>query len=109
MYYANEDGTSYLFTREYYYKKDVSAGLYVKAEGYGKIRPASYTVDQHKVVKRLREKICVTSRPRVLRPRNVGSKVSTGPAPQDSDSSLDENAGKGFGPVTGQQQCSVNE
>ncbi|GBM44427.1 hypothetical protein AVEN_175613-1, partial [Araneus ventricosus] len=23
------------------------------------------------------------------------------PAPQDSDSSLDENAGKGFGPVTG--------
>ncbi|GBM56089.1 hypothetical protein AVEN_187284-1 [Araneus ventricosus] len=37
MYYANEDGTSYLFTRDYYYKKDVSAGLYVKAEVYGKI------------------------------------------------------------------------
>ncbi|GBN94008.1 Sodium-dependent dopamine transporter [Araneus ventricosus] len=36
--YANEDGTPYLFTRnDYYYKKDVSAGLYAKAEGYGKI------------------------------------------------------------------------
>ncbi|GBL73417.1 hypothetical protein AVEN_159427-1 [Araneus ventricosus] len=37
MNYANEDGTSYLFTRDYYYKKDVSAGLYVKAEGDDKI------------------------------------------------------------------------
>ncbi|GBM99399.1 hypothetical protein AVEN_74632-1 [Araneus ventricosus] len=36
-YYANEDGRSYLFTRDYYYKKDVSAELYFKAEGYGKI------------------------------------------------------------------------
>ncbi|GBM65292.1 hypothetical protein AVEN_61623-1 [Araneus ventricosus] len=33
MYYANEDGTSYLFTRDYYYKKGVSAGLFDKAKG----------------------------------------------------------------------------
>ncbi|GBM45670.1 hypothetical protein AVEN_237911-1 [Araneus ventricosus] len=48
MYYANEDGMSYLFTRDYYYKKDVSAGL---------------------------ETCCVTSQPRVCRPHNVGRKV----------------------------------
>ncbi|GBL77753.1 hypothetical protein AVEN_152966-1 [Araneus ventricosus] len=64
MYYANEDGTSYLFTRYYYYKKDVSAGL-----------PASYTETILKVVKRLRETGCVTSLPRVRRPRNVERKV----------------------------------
>ncbi|GBL88344.1 hypothetical protein AVEN_103008-1 [Araneus ventricosus] len=27
IYYANEDGTSYLFTRDYYYKKDIPTGL----------------------------------------------------------------------------------
>ncbi|GBM91338.1 hypothetical protein AVEN_21170-1 [Araneus ventricosus] len=48
MYYANEDGTSFLFTRDYYYKKDVSAGL---------------------------ETGCVTSRPRVRRPRILGCNV----------------------------------
>ncbi|GBN13865.1 hypothetical protein AVEN_270087-1 [Araneus ventricosus] len=59
MYYANEDETPYLFTRDYYYKKDVPAGLYVKTKDYGKIWETG----------------CVTSRPRVRRPRNVGRKL----------------------------------
>ncbi|GBM13110.1 hypothetical protein AVEN_233350-1 [Araneus ventricosus] len=77
---ANEGGTSYLFTRDYYYKKDVSAWLYVKAEGYGKIwhyrvMATSYTADHLKSCKTFKETGCVTSRPRVRRPRNVGRKV----------------------------------
>ncbi|GBM72001.1 hypothetical protein AVEN_167736-1 [Araneus ventricosus] len=89
MYCANEDGTPYLFTRDYYYKKDVSAGL-----------PASYTADHLKVVKRVRETGCVTSRPRVRRPRNVGCKVQPEDVlayalahPQSSTKMISENCG----------------
>ncbi|GBN87862.1 hypothetical protein AVEN_123224-1 [Araneus ventricosus] len=109
MYYANEDGMSYLFTRDYSYKKDVSAGLYVNAEGYGKIWINGYSEmlliygdcghkaksaaglyrecfpeSPHttrqiilKVLKRLRETDCVTSRPQVRRPRNVNTQSAT--------------------------------
>ncbi|GBN96480.1 hypothetical protein AVEN_90043-1 [Araneus ventricosus] len=81
MYYANEDGTSYLFTRDYYYKKDVSAGLR-KAKSAARLYRESFPEGPHptrrtilKVVKRLRETGCVTSRPRIRRPRNVRRKV----------------------------------
>ncbi|GBN51853.1 hypothetical protein AVEN_206500-1 [Araneus ventricosus] len=62
MYYANEDGTSYLSPETTTIKKDVSAGL-----------PVSYTADNLKSC--LRETGGVTSRPRVRRPCNVGRKV----------------------------------
>ncbi|GBN96814.1 hypothetical protein AVEN_169051-1 [Araneus ventricosus] len=101
MYYANEDGTSYLFTRDYYYKKDVSA-VYVKhgineycemliiySECGRKAKSVArltllrtFPEDPHptwqtilKVVKRLRETSCVSNRPLVRRPRNVERKV----------------------------------
>ncbi|GBM71617.1 hypothetical protein AVEN_5220-1 [Araneus ventricosus] len=87
MYYANEYGTSYLLTRDYYYKKDVSAGLYVKATIL-------------KVGKRLREAGCVTSRHGNRRPRNVGRKVQPEDVlayalayPQSSTNMMSENCG----------------
>ncbi|GBL62447.1 hypothetical protein AVEN_179665-1 [Araneus ventricosus] len=53
-----------------------------------------------KVVKRLREKGCVTSRPRVRRPRNVGRKVQPEDVlayalahPQSSTKIISENSG----------------
>ncbi|GBM73077.1 hypothetical protein AVEN_17661-1 [Araneus ventricosus] len=87
-YYVNEDVTSYLFTRNNYYKKDVSAGL-----------PASrHTI--LKVVKRLRETGCVTSRPRVRRPCVVGRKLQFEDVlayalahPQSSTKMISENCG----------------
>ncbi|GBM56321.1 hypothetical protein AVEN_60305-1 [Araneus ventricosus] len=126
MYCANENGTSSLFTRDYNYKKDVSAGLYVKAEGYVKIwllliygecgrkaksaarlyrerfpegpHPTRQTI--FKVVKRVRETGCVTSRPRVRRPRNVGCKAQPEDVlayalahPQSSTKMISENCG----------------
>ncbi|GBL75688.1 hypothetical protein AVEN_154997-1 [Araneus ventricosus] len=93
MYYANEDGTSYLFTRDYCYKKDVSAGFLPEDS-----HPTRQTI--LKVVKRLRETDCATSRPRVRRLRNVERKVQPGDVlayalahPQNSTKIISENCG----------------
>ncbi|GBN15388.1 hypothetical protein AVEN_122839-1 [Araneus ventricosus] len=95
MYYVNGDGTSYLFTRDRYYKKDVSAGLHDKADG-----PHTTRQTILKVIKRLRETGCVPNRPRVRGPRNVGRKVqpeyvlaSALAYPQSSIKLISENCG----------------
>ncbi|GBL80768.1 hypothetical protein AVEN_26212-1 [Araneus ventricosus] len=69
-------------------------------------RPASYTVDLLKVVKRLKETGCVTSRPQVRRPRNVGRKVQPEDVlayahahPQSSTKMISENCGLSEGHV----------
>ncbi|GBM49772.1 hypothetical protein AVEN_60502-1 [Araneus ventricosus] len=64
MYYANEDGTSYLFTRDYNYKKDVSAGL-----------PASNTAGHLKSSKTFKGDGLRDQPTLVRRPLNVGRKV----------------------------------
>ncbi|GBO38810.1 hypothetical protein AVEN_202686-1 [Araneus ventricosus] len=74
MYYANEDGTSYLSTRDYY-KKDVSAGLYVQSEVYDKMWHEGVLQYVFNLPLMWAETGDVTSRPRVRKPRNVGRKV----------------------------------
>ncbi|GBL92845.1 hypothetical protein AVEN_4547-1 [Araneus ventricosus] len=101
MYYTNEDGTSFLFTRDYYYKKDVSAGL--QNQLYRERFPEGPYSTRHpilKVVKRLRETGCVASRPRVRRPRILGCNVKPEDIlayvlahPQSSTKMISENCG----------------